>query len=127
MRASFVVPPLGGFYDQNRPKAELRTTIAALPDTNPLLTIPRWQGSRLGCNSAARRLWPCPLRSQGSPERPRLSPSDTSAFVELPVQNRVLMRERAGRLVAAQAAGVHLQLGVQVVGVVEDEHHADDL
>src|SRR5258708_1652843 len=68
----------------------------------------------------------CPCWFPPSSAGPNLFWSDTSALIQLPIQDRIFMRERPMRLVAAQAAGVHFQLGIEVVGMMEDEAFRDE-
>ena len=42
-------------------------------------------------------------------------------LVQVPAQHRVAGSERAGFLVAAQTAHVHFHLGVQIVGMMDDQ------
>ena len=47
--------------------------------------------------------------------------SHATPLEQMPIQHRIAVGERPVRSVAAQAAGVHFQLGVEVVGVVDDQ------
>src|SRR5437868_7754131 len=50
-----------------------------------------------------------------------LSGSDGAGLEQLLAERRVAVGERPRRLVAAQTADVHLQLAIQIVGVVQDQ------